>query len=341
MKGFRYITICLAVLLYTRVSCAQEKVQVSYVPELSFSDLNTYYPIEQHPQFGGFSGLQFDDIANKWYLITDGRPPLRTSYLYQFEATASGFPNWIATPKIATIDSLAGAESLRISADRKHWIIASEGDDEDNLATGDLHLVDFERQSLVGSHSIITKYPANRGLEAIAVAPSNTIWTMSEWPSFEDKEFIRIRSYHLDTKSIGRQYSYTINVESCMTDNRKTGASLGNGVSEMVMENDSICWTVERCFNGKLTSIVLKRVLLPTSSTDDTKTLQAAKVLQEVDVNALIGTTPDNIEGLTFGPTLPDGSKTLCMIADDNFSRVKNGKQKTVFIVLKVAPSLH
>jgi hypothetical protein len=156
---------------------------------------------------------------------------------------------------------------------------------------------------------------------------------MSEWPSFEDQDFIRVRGYNLDTKTVQQQYSYTLDKASCMTKEQRPGASLGNGVSEMLMENDSIFWSIERCFNGKLTSIVLKRIQLPTGNTS---TIQPVNVLQQYDLNSLIGNTPDNIEGATFGPILPDGSRTLCLIADDNFSRFKNGKQKTVFIVLKL-----
>ncbi len=42
----------------------------------------------------------------------------------------------------------------------------------------------------------------------------------------------------------------------------------------------------------------------------------------------------DNIEGMTFGPDLPDGRKTLVFVSDDNFSDF--GPQKTQFIVLAV-----
>lgn len=335
MQFFCYLIFCL-VFIFSYQSKAQQSVQLSYVEELSFADLNAFFPKEQHPEFGGFSGMEYDSVCRKWYIITDGRPPMRTSYLYEFKSTVSGFPDWLTTPTLSTFPTLESAESLRLAADRKQWIIASEGDDEDKLATGDIHLINRETNSLLGSHSIITKYPANRGLEAIAIDRHNTVWTMSEWPSFEDQDFIRIRGYNLETKTVQQQYAYTLDKASCTTKEQRPGVSLGNGVSEMLMESDSIFWTVERCFNGKLTSIVLKRIQLPTP---DALTVQPVRVLQQYDLNALLGNTPDNIEGATFGPLLPDGSRTLCLIADDNFSRYKNGKQKTVFIVLKLENS--
>jgi 3-phytase len=31
------------------------------------------------------------------------------------------------------------------------------------------------------------------------------------------------------------------------------------------------------------------------------------------------GFAPDNLEGMTFGPVLPDGDRTLVLVSDDNF----------------------
>jgi hypothetical protein len=40
----------------------------------------------------------------------------------------------------------------------------------------------------------------------------------------------------------------------------------------------------------------------------------------------------DNLEGLAFGPKLPDGSQTLLLVSDDNFSDL----QITQFLLFKV-----
>ncbi|QED37520.1 esterase-like activity of phytase family protein [Antarcticibacterium arcticum] len=42
----------------------------------------------------------------------------------------------------------------------------------------------------------------------------------------------------------------------------------------------------------------------------------------------------DNIEGMTFGPDLPNGNKTLLLVSDDNFSSL--GRQITQIILLEV-----
>jgi hypothetical protein len=63
----------------------------------------------------------------------------------------------------------------------------------------------------------------------------------------------------------------------------------------------------------------------------------AAKTLL-IDFDTLIPRLPaslanlDNFEGLAFGPTLPDGSRTLLVLSDDNF----RSTQKTVLLLFKI-----
>jgi hypothetical protein len=49
-----------------------------------------------------------------------------------------------------------------------------------------------------------------------------------------------------------------------------------------------------------------------------------------LDIEDDLGIVPDNLEGMTFGPRLPDGRPTLIMVSDNNF----NAFQTTQFIAL-------
>jgi Esterase-like activity of phytase len=59
-----------------------------------------------------------------------------------------------------------------------------------------------------------------------------------------------------------------------------------------------------------------------------------------IDFDTLIPRLPaslanlDNFEGLAFGPTLPDGSRTLLVLSDDNFRPT----QKTVLLLFRIGP---
>ena len=47
-----------------------------------------------------------------------------------------------------------------------------------------------------------------------------------------------------------------------------------------------------------------------------------------------LGIYIDNIEGVTFGPTLPNGHRTLVFVADNNFD-VKEKAQLLLFEVIE------
>ena len=51
-----------------------------------------------------------------------------------------------------------------------------------------------------------------------------------------------------------------------------------------------------------------------------------------LNVETDLGIEPDNIEGMAFGPALPDGRLPLILVSDNNFAAT----QTTQFIVLAV-----
>jgi hypothetical protein len=65
--------------------------------------------------------------------------------------------------------------------------------------------------------------------------------------------------------------------------------------------------------------------------------LVAARKTLLLDLSAVDGLSPelaplDNFEGMTFGPLLPDGSRTLIIVSDDNF----HPAQRTWFLLFRV-----
>ncbi len=47
-----------------------------------------------------------------------------------------------------------------------------------------------------------------------------------------------------------------------------------------------------------------------------------------------LGVYVDNVEGMCFGPTLPNGHKTLVMVADNNFQLFET----TQFFLFEIIP---
>ncbi len=72
---------------------------------------------------------------------------------------------------------------------------------------------------------------------------------------------------------------------------------------------------------------------------DDKVSMRTEPPAHPVDKKLLLnmdsmGRYIDNIDGLTFGPDLPNGHKTLVFVADNNF----NPLQKSQFLLFEVIP---
>jgi hypothetical protein len=61
-----------------------------------------------------------------------------------------------------------------------------------------------------------------------------------------------------------------------------------------------------------------------------------------LDLSTAEGMSPelaplDNFEGMVFGPDLPDGSRTLIIVSDDNFNPLPPlPRQRTWFLLFRV-----
>ena len=122
-------------------------------------------------------------------------------------------------------------------------------------------------------------------------------------------------------------------------------ASADNGFVDLVALDDAGTFvTLERSF---ATGVGVTSRLFETSAAGATDVASLTTLLdaasgepvshvpmtkrQLVDIGQL-GIAPDNLEGMTFGPTLPDGRRVLVLVSDDNFSAT----QVTQFVALAV-----
>ncbi|MFF9780062.1 esterase-like activity of phytase family protein [Streptomyces sp. NPDC013978] len=116
--------------------------------------------------------------------------------------------------------------------------------------------------------------------------------------------------------------------------------SADRGVSEILAINKTDYLTVERSFASGVGFAIRLYWTTTRGATDvhgepklsGTERPMPKKLLYDF---TLSGTDADNVEGVTWGPTLPDGSRTLVLVADDNFGF--NGSV-TKFHLLSVRP---
>ena len=125
-----------------------------------------------------------------------------------------------------------------------------------------------------------------------------------------------------------------------------------NGLTELLALDDTRFLSLERaCLQNSSTRVARNTghlFLVDVTGAEDVAGLAslastpvrgAAKTLL-IDFDALIPRLPsslanlDNFEGLAFGPTLPDGSRTLLVMSDDNFRPT----QKTVLLLFRIGP---
>lgn len=156
-------------------------------------------------------------------------------------------------------------------------------------------------------------------------------------PNEEDNgDFIRIVKYEKGEKfKVAAEYAYKI--DALRTDSLPK--EIFRGVSEILAVSDTKVLVMERGAKispkkiwtssvaiyladfSKATDLSGMEKIVPAKVTSATKT----KLIDfEVDLKTQRKDKPvDNFEGLTWGPKLPDGRKTLLVISDNNFSKTQ------------------
>jgi hypothetical protein len=253
-------------------------------------------------------------------------------------------------------------ESIRYNAREGYVIWSSEG--ERIVSRNDTVLTDpaLNMNDIGGQY--INKFilPANLKMQAQLKGPRRngvfegisfadnyrTLFVQVEEPLYEDgpkadlqdnNAFTRIIKFDVKTRKALAQYAYKLNpvAHRSIPDT----AFKINGVSEILSLGNNKLLVIERSFStGRLPCTIKIFIADLNGATDiSSMTLQddpsftpAAKTLL-LNMDDL-GIYTDNIEGVSFGPVLPNGHKTLLFIADNNFSVLEKA-QVLLFEVLE------
>ncbi len=172
----------------------------------------------------------------------------------------------------------------------------------------------------------------NLGFESAGVPPNGRfLFTATENALFQDGPAAtvaggspaRILRYQLPSGRLDRQWTY-------MTEPVAEPSTVFsvNGVVELLPLNNEFLLAMERSFSvgapGTGNRIKIFAVSLPGSGGVADKTLL-------LDLDAL-GLPLDNVEGMTFGPRLPDGRRSIVLVSDNNFA----ANQFTQFLLFAV-----
>ncbi len=323
-------------------------------------------------EIGGLSGIDYDPHAQVYYLISDEEDArfytakLSISQLgidsLNFLSVGSflqtGFPLSSSRPnQTLGIDP----EAIRFNQKTRQLVWTSEGERKIkektfvnpsiNIAWIDGKFVDSFPipPNLAMQHS--DNGPRKNGtLEGLAFGNDfKTLYASLEEPLYEDgprsslavtNSWVRFYQFDMDSKKNVAQYAYRL--EPIAYPSSPDDAFKMDGISEILTIGHKKLLVVERSYSTGRAGCTVKVFIADLSLASDIKdnsSLRANSSFKPIEKKLLLnmdelGIYIDNIEGVTFGPDLPNGHKSLVFVSDNNFQEI----QMTQILLFEVIP---
>jgi len=242
-------------------------------------------------------------------------------------------------------------EAMRYNPAGKQLIWSSEGErivnEKDTILTDPAIIVvspeGYYMDSFIMPASLVmhttARGPRRNGvLEGLSFADNyKTLFVNAEEPLFEDgpradlednNAFIRIFKFDMAGKKNTAQYAYGLAPVAYPAVPEKEFKI--NGVPDILSIGNNKLLVMERSFSTGRLACTIKLFLADLAGATDISrvTLRENKDFIPATKKLLLnldnlGIYIDNIEGMTFGPVLPNGHKTLLLVADNNFNAVQ------------------
>jgi len=245
-------------------------------------------------------------------------------------------------------------EAMRFNAKTKELVWSSEG--ERIVKPTDTILINpaIIMMKPNGSYIDSFKLPENMHMQAIEKGPRRnsvfeglafadnykTLYVSVEEPIYEDgpqaeiKEnnaYIRINKFKTASKKTVAQFAYKLDPVAYAA-NPENSFKI-NGVSDIMSLGKNKLLVIERSYSTGRLPCTIKLFIADLNKASDISNLSLkenknfipAKKTLLLNMDSL-GIYTDNIEGVTFGPVLPNGKKTLLCIADNNFNPVEKAQ---------------
>jgi hypothetical protein len=254
-------------------------------------------------------------------------------------------------------------EAMRFDAVRKQMIWSSEGErivkKKDTVLENPAITVMRADGKYVDTFSLpqnlrmhVTENgPRQNGvLEGMSFADNfKTLYINLEEPRFEDgpradveenDAWVRFYKFDVATKKNTAQYAYKLDPVAYAAS--PVDAFKVNGIPDILSVGDGKFIVLERSFSTGHLSCTIKIFLADLKGAADIKNISSLKnnpptksVVKKLLLNMdSLGLYIDNIEGATLGPALPNGHRTLILVADNNF----DVKEQTQFFLFEIIP---
>jgi 3-phytase len=319
----------------------------------------------QGTAFGGLSSLAYDESRGVFYALSDDQVGVR---FYTLRIAVGGGAPAVEIVAVTMLRDASGQPFAPFSVDPEG--LALTKDDTLVLTSEGFanRLIDpwVREFALDGRQLRALPVPEaflpvadgsrgvrqNLGFESASTAPNGRfLFTGTEAALAQDGppatlgagSPARLLRYNLQTGRLDRQYVYW--TDPIAEPSVPAGAFAVNGLVELLPLNNQFLLAMERSFSvgapGTGNTIRLYHVALP--GADDVNgfdslasslgSVQPAAKTLLLDLDAL-GLPLDNVEGMAFGPDLPDGRRSLVLVSDNNFAPT----QFTQFLLFAVSP---
>ncbi len=307
---------------------------------------------------GGLSGLTFDRQRNVFYAVSDDRSVQGPARFYTLQLALDP-KSRLQKVKILSMTTLKNADGKTYPsgsidpeaialAPKNRIFISSEGDRNQGIppmiAEFDLKTGQFQRQLRLPERYLpdaenLRGMQNNLAFESLALAPYGTggeqlnLFAATEAPLIQDQEPVnkdrpappsKIRWLHyLVSENTTPLADYTYQLEA------PPSGALAHGLSEVqALDNNGNFLALERSLS--LMGFKVKIFQAATSNATDVSSVKsligsdAVNIKKKLVLNLdSLKIKLDNIEGMSIGPKLPDGSQSLLLVSDNNFNRLE------------------
>jgi myo-inositol-hexaphosphate 3-phosphohydrolase len=321
----------------------------------------------EETEVGGLSGITYDPSDRVYYTISDDRSNINPSRFYTLNINLDDANFETGDVTLTDVTTLlddngdpfptGGIDPEGIAfASEGTLFISSEGDANNllNPFVNEFSLGGQEFEELEIPEKFLPTAEGNQGIrnneafESLTVTPDgrylytaveNALIQDGSGSTLENGSAVRILQYDLKTGEPGKEFLYF--TEPIPENSNPPGGSINNGLVELLaIDNTGTFLALERSFaEGVGNNIRLYEVRLQGATDISSVESLIAPDDELYDVDAIaqkrllidfseLGIQLDNSEGMTFGPTLPDGRQSLIVVSDNNF----NESQTTQFL---------
>jgi 5'/3'-nucleotidase SurE len=320
-------------------------------------------------EVGGLSSIAYNSASNNYYALSDDRSENARFYTLNIDLSDGSLDEGdVSFESVTTLSQQNGDPFVANTLDPEGIAISGLGTLYISSEGNANELINpfINQFSLTGEEIDGLNIPAkflptadnssgirnNLAFESLTITPDkrflytateNTLYQDGSGTSLDNEGTVRIVKYDLTTKEVVGEFVYI--VEAIPTEPIPADGFADNGLVELLaIDNNGTLLALERSFAvGVGNTIRLYEIntqgALDVSSQPDLFweeegiTFEIDPAVNKrllVDLQADLGISPDNVEGMTLGPILPDGSQSLILVSDNNFSDA----QTTQFIAL-------